>query len=435
MRSPRMALLAGLCLGAASVVAWLLPQRVEALNHVLALSRPLGVPAFVETLLTDTTVRTEPALPTYPAAGGKYTDAVFGTQILRVTDAVNEPDVGSEKGANVAYSYWPSLNSNNTRIQFRVRAGYSRARFYTFDPITFTSSATGTLLSSPPAGLQEYGLVWDSNEPDIIYGPGNYVLSRINVADNTSSTLKSFSGRGHTGGYITQISKSKDDNCFAGSYETGGTPNGYWVWKRDTDTVLLENTSKASLDEVQIDKTCAYLTIKIVGGNAEVWDLGTGLQVGSTLTGNTAFNHSDTGDATAVTHRPANTSLGYRSLATPTTITDLLPCLTNGWSYTTRQDHFSMTATNQLWMLASRYKSDGSGVTAAFDNEIVQVATDGSCRVRRIAHHRSIATNYESQPKANSSMDGQFVVFSSNMGNAAGRRDVFVVKIQPAPTS
>ena len=435
MRSSRMALLAGLCLGAASVVAWLLPQRVEALNHVLALSRPLGVPAFVETLLTDTTVRTEPALPTYPAAGGKYTDAVFGTQILRVTDAVNEPDVGSEKGANVAYSYWPSLNSNNTRIQFRVRAGYSRARFYTFDPITFTSSATGTLLSSPPAGLQEYGLVWDSNEPDIIYGPGNYVLSRINVADNTSSTLKSFSGRGHSGGYITQISKSGDDNCFAGSYETGGTPDGYWVWKRDTDTVLLENLSKASLDEVQIDKTCAYLTIKIVGGDAEVWDLGTGLQVGSTLTGNTAFNHSDTGDATAVTHRPANTSLGYRSLATPTTITDLLPCLTNGWSYTTRQDHFSMTATNQLWMVASRYKSDGSGVTAAFDNEIVQVATDGSCRVRRIAHHRSIATNYESQPKANSSMDGQFVVFSSNMGNAAGRRDVFVVKIQPAPLS
>ncbi len=401
---------------------------------LLGTGQAATVSGFVETLLTDTTVRTEPALPTYPAAGGKYTDAVFGTQILRVTDAVNEPDVGSEKGANVAYSYWPSLNSNNTRIQFRVRAGYSRARFYTFDPITFTSSATGTLLSSPPAGLQEYGLVWDSNEPDIIYGPGNYVLSRINVADNTSSTLKSFSGRGHSGGYITQISKSKDDNCFAGSYETAGTPNGYWVWKRDTDTVLLENTSKASLDEVQIDKTCAYLTIKIVGGNAEVWDLGTGLQVGSTLTGNTAFNHSDTGDDTAVTHRPANTSLGYRSLATPTTITDLLPCLTNGWSYTTRQDHFSMTATNQLWMVASRYKSDGSGVTAAFDNEIVQVATDGSCRVRRIAHHRSIATNYESQPKANSSMDGQFVVFTSNMGNSTGRRDVFVVKIQAAPT-
>lgn len=103
---------------------------------LLGTGQAATVSGFVETLLTDTTVRTEPALPTYPAAGGKYTDAVFGTQILRVTDAVNEPDVGSEKGANVAYSYWPSLNSNNTRIQVRVRAGYPRARFYTFDPIT-----------------------------------------------------------------------------------------------------------------------------------------------------------------------------------------------------------------------------------------------------------------------------------------------------------
>ena len=426
----RAILITGLLAGA--VTCW---QSAEALNHVLALSRSAVASGFVETLLTDTDVHTEPTLPTLPAAGGKFTDPVFGTEILRVTDAVNEPDVGSEKGANVAYSYWPSLNADNTRIQFRVRAGYSRARFYTFDPVAFTASATGTLLASPPAGLQEYGLVWDSNEPDIIYGPANYNLSRIDVGAGTNSTLKDFSGRGHTGGYITQISKSTDDNCFAGSYETGGSPNGYWAWKRDTDTVLLENISKASLDEVQIDKTCTYLTIKIIGGNAEVWNLSTGLQVGSTLTGNSAFNHSDTGDGTALTHRPVNTSLGYRSLATPTTITDLLPCMTNGWSYSTRQDHFSMTASNQLWALASRYKSDGSGVTAAFDNELVQVATDGSCRVRRIAHHRSIATNYESQPKANLSADGQFAVFTSNWGNAAGRRDVFVVKFQPGPTS
>ena len=432
MKLSRVVLFVCLIVASACAVAWVMPQPVEALNNVLALSRPTAATGFVETLLTDKTTRTEPTLPTYPAAGGKYTDAVFGTEILRVTDAVNETDAG---GAMVSYSYWPSLNSNNTRIQFRTVIGYSRAKFYTFNATNFTVGATGSILASPPGGLQEYGLVWDSNEPDIIYGPASYNLSRINVADGTNTTLKSFSGRGHTGGYITQISKSADDNCFSGSYETGGTPNGYWAWKRDTDTVLLENLSKASLDEVQIDKTCTYLTIKIVGGNAEVWNLSTGLQVGSTLTGNSAFNHSETGDGTALTHRPVNTSLGYRNLATPTTITDLLPCMTNGWSYSGTQDHFSMTATSQLWAVASRYRSAGGGVTTAFDNEILQVATDGSCRVRRIAHHRSAATTYDAQPKANVSMDGQFVVFSSDMGSAGGRRDVFVVKIQPAPTS
>lgn len=56
----------------------------------------------------------------------------------------------------------------------------------------------------------------------------------------------------------------------AGEDVTGGTPNGFWAWKRDTDTVLLENISVASLDEVQIDKLCAYLTIKFTDGTAQV---------------------------------------------------------------------------------------------------------------------------------------------------------------------
>lgn len=404
------------------------------MNWRLFASRP-GEPApgFVETLMTDTGVHTEPTLPTLGAAGSKFTDPTFGTEILRVTDATNQPDVGGEKGATVAYSYWPSLNCNNTRIQFRTTSGYTRAAFYTFDPVNFTCGASGSVMASPPAGLQEYGLVWDHDNPDLIYGPGQYVLFQRNVSSNANTTLKSFSGRGHTGGYITQITKSDDNDVFAGSYETGGTPNGYWVWRRSTDTVLLENISKASLDEVQIDKSGVYLTIKLVDGTAEVWDVSTGLQVGSALTGNDGFNHSDTGVGTAFTHRPVNTSVGYRSLATPTTITDLLPGMTAPWSYSTRQDHFSMRADNNLWALASRYRSNGAGVVNAFDNEIVQLATDGSGRVRRICHHRSIATNYESQPKANISLDGQFVCFSSNWGNAAGRRDVFVVKIQPAP--
>jgi hypothetical protein len=36
-------------------------------------------------------------------------------------------------------------------------------------------------------------------------------------------------------------------------------------------------------------------------------------------------------------------------------------------------------------------------------------------------------------PKANISRDGQFIAFNSNWGNAAGRHDVYVVKIPPAP--
>ena len=93
-----------------------------------------------------------------------------------------------------------------------------------------------------------------------------------------------------------------------------------------------------------------------------------------------------------------------------------------------------MLADNELWALGSRYSTNGGGVQKAFDNEIVQVATDGSDRVRRIAHHRSVGGSYEDTPKATISRDGQFVAFTSNWGNAGGRHDVYIAKIPPAPT-
>lgn len=391
-----------------------------------------GDPAsFVETLLTDTNTRIEPTLPTLGAAGTKITDPTFGTTILRVTDATTEPDTGGHKGVLNSYSTQQAFNSDNSRVLFLVRDGYQRARFYDFTPSTCSVNTTGYLLSSAPAGLQEYGMQWSATDPNKIYGVGNYNLYEITVPSGSSTTLKTFTGLGHTGGYVTQMNMSDDADVFAMRFE-GGTGNGYVFWKRSTNTVLMSAASVANLDEVEVDKSGQYGIIVYTSGNgAEVWDLTAGpTQVGSDLTGNNAFNHRDAGSGGVFTHRPANTSLGYRSLATPTTITDLLPGMTNGWSYSSTQDHFSMQGANDLWALASRYKSDGSGVTKAFDNEIMQVATDGSGRVRRIAHHRSVFNEYYDSPFASISRDGKFVNFSSNWGNASGRHDGFIVCIQ-----
>lgn len=104
-----------------------------------------------------------------------------------------------------------------------------------------------------------------------------------------------------------------------------------------------------------------------------------------------------------------------------------------GYSANNQQDHFSLLADNEGWGLASRYSTTGSGVAKTFDNEIVLVATNGSNQVRRLAHHRSVVNDYYDQPKANISRDGQFIAFTSNWGNASGRRDVYIVKVPPAP--
>ena len=95
-----------------------------------------------------------------------------------------------------------------------------------------------------------------------------------------------------------------------------------------------------------------------------------------------------------------------------------------------------MLADNERWVLSSRFSTSGGPVLNPFDNEIVQVATDGSNRVRRIAHHRSVVSIFEDQPKASISRDGRYVAFTSNWGTIGGRRDVYlVVNIPPAPTS
>src|SRR5690348_2154204 len=60
---------------------------------------------------TDYSAYIEPPLPTLPAAGGKITDPVFGTTIMRLTDAADGSD------CQIGYSYWPSLNLNNTYAQ------------------------------------------------------------------------------------------------------------------------------------------------------------------------------------------------------------------------------------------------------------------------------------------------------------------------------
>ena len=75
----------------------------------------------------------------------------------------------------------------------------------------------------------------------------------------------------------------------------------------------------------------------------------------------------------------------------------------------------------------SRSVSNG-GAPGPFRNEIFQVSTDGSQRVRRLAHHHSVYRDYWDTPRANISRDGRFVAFTSNWGSTT-RRDVFLIKV------
>src|SRR5258706_5763182 len=84
------------------------------------------------------------------------------------------------------------------------------------------------------------------------------------------------------------------------------------------------------------------------------------------------------------------------------------------------------------------YPTADSYNTGDCRGEVMQYATDGSQRIRRLFHHRSIIDNltntsgYWAIPKPTISRDGRFIAFTSNWGKS-GRYDLFIARIDPAP--
>jgi hypothetical protein len=360
----------------------------------------------------------------------------------------------------VQYSYWPVFNSNSTLIHVKgTYAGVSRSVFFAFDPATSTAGPPIVLQTPPPLGflMERSDMIWSGISPDLIYGHNGHVdiredvprqLWAYNVMSQQYTLIKNFSsvllpdGSGLLlpDGNLDQMSKSLDDQVFAFTLtDANGAPSGYFAWHRGRDQILVRE-EVANLDEVQVDKSGRFLIVVYGGGHDEVFDLASSPPKLIDSLGQVddfGFVHHDTGMGTLVHNYFPTRSLVFGQIATPRVFQQMVP---GYWSSETQDDHYSMLADNERWVLSSRFSKSGGPVPNPFpnpfDNEIVQVATDGSDRVRRIAHHRSLVTVYEDTPRASISRDGRYVAFTSNWGIVGGRRDVYiVVNIPPAPTS
>jgi hypothetical protein len=253
------------------------------------------------------------------------------------------------------------------------------------------------------------------------------------VAAKRYAVIKNFTNILPQGGLIQQMSKSADDNVFAFSIDvTPGDHIGYLVWQKDADSILAKQIVSKYIDEVQVDKSGKFLVIKTGQqgkGQVEV-------QIANLTTGevenlidnppDSAPGHSDNGDGIVIGADNWENRITFRRLALPHQVRTVLE-LKDDWS----QDyHISLLADDEEWVLVSFYKGAEQKLASSgvFLNEIVQVATDGSGRVRRLAQHRSVVKEYWDSPRANISRDGRFVIFTSNW-QAGGQRDVFILKV------
>jgi hypothetical protein len=393
--------------------------KIQSAQTRRALPAPAGGPAAV---ITDLRVYNEGPPPLLPRAGGTFVDPTFGTTIMRVTD---ESD---GTACNNFYSYWQTFNVDSTRF---FVACDTNPRLYSFDPGGFKIVGKQKLFDGPPPGngyLSAEDAMWSGASPTVLYGYTGLKLYAYDVASRSYTLVKDFSGE-LASGYLGQMSKSLDDNVFAFTRKDSNyKPLGYLVWRRDQNK-MLRNANLLNFDEVQVDKSGRYVTVKAKFDrtvDVQVIDLQSGsVEYLTDPAPDFSPGHSDNGRQVVVGYDNWNNQYTIRKLATPHQFQTVIG-FANDWS---QSNHVSMLADNESWCVISNYTSGDSPV-GPFRNEIFQAATDGTQKVRRLAHHRSVYRDYWDTPRADISRDGKFIAFTSNWGSAT-RRDVFIIKVPP----
>jgi len=370
---------------------------------------------------TDRAVYPEPPPPPLPAAGGTLVDPTFGTTIMRLTDA-------NDGVFNVnSYSYWPSFNKDSTRLWVITKPG---AMLYSFDPVNFRVSNKRPLFSTLPNGHTPNvsDAIWSGTDNALMFCHDGLKLYSYNVVSQSYTLVKDFASDLPSGD-LWQMSMSLDDNCFAFTVrDTREKVTGYAAWRRSQNSLYrVDNTPE--MDEVQVDKTGQYLVVKTGHSGAgavrvQIVTLAT-KRVENLIDGTPDYapGHSDVGRGFVIGGDNWKNRLTYRSLATPHTLYSVLDF--PDWGIGA---HVSLLADDEKWITMSTFLANDLPSTGVFRDELVQIATDGSKRIRRLAHLHSVYREYWDQPRANESRDGRFAVFTSNWGSAT-RRDVFIVKI------
>ncbi|MGI9067136.1 MAG: hypothetical protein ACR2HX_12130 [Pyrinomonadaceae bacterium] len=419
--------------------------------------------AQVPGIKTDRAVYPEPPLALVPNAGDKFKDPVFGTEIMRATDQRDCPNLG----CGTWYSQWPTFNSDNTRIMIRKDVS-GDMMIKSFDPTSFTLGPILRKTPTLPGGvaLEWQGATWSRTDPDLIYvhvmSYGvDYPSTGMKVytyrpSTNVFTLLKDFAPELAPGQpdflFEMHIAQDGKDDIFTFMHNRVGNPENplyFIVWRRSTDTVLQHISNDATFDANAAlpDKSGRWIFFPLNKIQPDLskhrtLDLQTNTWQTTYWTApDDAPTHGDVGTGTLTGLGNWSGGFNLRSLSNIHSSAILFNFKdANGVKDWTNDQHTSLYADNESWAMLGMIDDPASDLpeTLAFENEVLQIAMDGSQRIRRLFHHRSLMDNYSetsgywSVPKPTISKDGRFIAFTSNWSNS-GRYDLFIAKIDPAP--
>lgn len=408
---------------------------------------------------TDRRVYRKPPLPRLPRAGGTFIDPVFGTEIMRATD---ESD-GPAPGLGTYYSHWLTFNADNTRLL--IRKGHTGdAILKSFDPVNFRLGTGRVVLPIEyPSG---FGLSWESStwshsNPEVLYTfandrKGGMRLYAYNVTRREFKLLKDFRSIGRGRDYLQQMYMSADEDIFCWLLKRVEVdePLGYIIYKRSVDRILYQNPGNAyvgGINEVHVDKSGKWLTIHLNqtqpdNSATRILNLQSGkIEALFRNADDAPAGHGDLGTETIVGFDAWMDGINWRRMNAPHAPRRVFYFRTaigkdGGTADWTHDFHGTMLADNEDWITIGTFRDVASRFsgTGIYDDEILQVSLDGSERIRRICHTRSMvddkseSSNYWAAPKPTISRDGRFIAFTSNW-EKSGRYDLFIAKIDPAP--
>jgi hypothetical protein len=375
--------------------------------------------------LTDDTSHPPPSSLTLPAAGRTYVDPVFHTTILRVTD--------ERDGAHCvhAYSYWPAMNADDTRLLIECDGV---ARLYRFDAAKLRATYDRPLLGDKDPRLQFEGATWSHDEPDVLYAldRAGRRLYRVDVASGKFTMLRDLAPP--DGGRLAQLTVSDDAQRFVATVR-GPKDRRALLWDRRTDTIRMSAPS-TDFDEAKIDKRGRVVMINRNDGSFTIWDLASDTtdDFSHHVEADAAGGHQDLGARFLASGDAFHPGVALRTWTGLHRHDDLLSYHRAGdkpalnW---TIAEHVSLRADSEKFVVVSTYGGDGTW--APFEREIVLAFTDGSGFVR-LAHTRSDgasadpAWRYAAQPRATVDRRGRYVVYTSDLGSP-DRTDVMLLVI------
>ncbi len=392
--------------------------------------------------LTVTGVENPPSYNTFlpPAAGGSYSDPVFGSTVKRLTNAL--ATANADGGGNLTYitgeySTMTPFSSDNSKLLL-INGSY----FALYD-------GTGAFIKNLPMEINASSEPrWSrANNTTIYYHSGNQLKTydtatgAINVV-RTFSEYSSISGMGES-----DISADGDHFVFAGD-------NRYiFVYQLSTNTKFPAfDTGGRSFDSIYITPNNNVIISWLTSGTARY----TGMELFDiNMNFLRQIAHADG-------HKDVTRDTDGEEVLVWTNSNDAQPIPNcNNGIVKIRLSDASQTCLLQLdWSLAPHISapdqagfiyietyapanpSPGTSSWVPYTNELLQIKLDGS-QVVRLAHHRSRPWNgYNWQPKVSTSRDGSRIIFNSNydlqgiLGYPSEYSDVYMIVVgSSAPVS